>query len=197
MAFHNVRLPDDVEQGASGGPLFHTTVIDLANGAEQRNADWQEARHEWELGYGIDNQKSYAAVRAFFFARRGMAHTFLFKDWSDYKLVAETQGLGDGTNRDFQLIKAYENDGPAPYYRRITRPITSTVVWKVNGVVTAPVDNGLGAYTFAVAPANGALVTASCEFDMHVRFNVDKFQLQLTQEDAGAVGSLPVIEVRE
>lgn len=198
MAFHDVRLPDDVERGAAGGPNFKTTVIDLANGSEQRNADWQEARHEWELSYGVQDKDDFAAVRAFFFARRGMANTFLFKDWSDYVLTDETQGVGDGANMLFQLIKTYENDGPSPYYRRITRPVTGTVVWKVDGVVRSATHNGLGLYTLAgPVIANGAIVTASAQFDMHVRFATDKFQLQLEWSDAGAVGSLPVIEVRE
>lgn len=198
MAFHDVRLPEEVEKGATGGPLFHTTVIDLANGAEQRNVDWSEARHEWELAYGVQDADDFSAVRAFFFARRGMAHTFRFKDWSDYQLVDETQGVGDGVNKDFQLIKTYEGSGPAPYFRRITRPITSTVVWKVNGVVRGATHNGLGVYTLSgAAPTDGALVTASGEFDMCTRFNVDKFNLQLQTDVAGSIGSLPVIEVRE
>jgi uncharacterized protein (TIGR02217 family) len=198
MAFHDVRLPEDVERGATGGPLFHTTIIDLANGSEQRNVDWSEARHEWELAYGVQNKEDYSVVRNFFFARRGMAHTFLFKDWSDYQLIDETQGVGDGLNSEFQLICTYENDGPSPYYRRITRPIEDTIVWKVDGVVRGATHNGLGVYTLSGAPPiDGAVVTASGEFDMCVRFNVDKFGLSLQVEDAGSIGSLPVIEVRE
>jgi len=198
MTFHDVRLPEEVEKGATGGPLFHTTVIDLANGSEQRNADWSEARHEWELSYGVQDKDDFAAVRSFFFARRGMAHTFRFKDWSDYDLVDETQGVGNDVNLQFQLIKTYESSGPSPYYRRITRPITSGIVWKVDGVVRGATHNGLGVYTLSGAPpVNGALVTASGEFDMCVRFGVDKFSLQLDTDIAGSIGSLPVLEVRE
>jgi uncharacterized protein (TIGR02217 family) len=198
MAFHDVRLSDEIEQGASGGPNFQTTVLPLSSGGEQRNIDWAEARHEWELGYGIDNKQAYDEVRQFFFARRGMAHTFRFKDWSDFQLNDEVIGLGDGTNRVFQIIRTYEADGPAPYFRRITRPVAGTVVFKVAGVTRAAVDNGLGVYTLATpAPALGVEVSCTCEFDMCVRFNVDKFNLTLTQVDAGQISSLPIIEVRE
>lgn len=197
MAFHDIRLPDQIEQGATGGPAFQTTVLPLSNGSEQRNIDWSEARHEWELAYGVQDKEDFAAVRNFFFARRGMAHTFRFKDWSDYDLVDEAQGVGDGSNRDFQLIKVYESAGPAPYLRRITRPVAGTVVWKVDGVTVGATHNGLGIYTLATAPTLGAMVTASAEFDMCVRFNVDKFSLTLEQPEAGAIGSLPIVEVRE
>lgn len=197
MAFHDVRLPDEIEQGASGGPAFQTTVLPLSSGGEQRNIDWLEARHEWELGYGIDSKEAYDTVRQFFFARRGQAHTFRFKDWSDFQLIDEVIGLGDGVNKTFQLIRTYETAGPSPYFRRITRPVSGTVVLKVDGVVTAATDNGLGVFTFATAPALGVEVTCTCEFDMCVRFNTDKFQLTLEQVNAGSINSLPIIEVRE
>lgn len=197
MAFHDVRLPDDVEQGATGGPAFQTTIIPMSNGTEQRNINWSETQHNWELSYGVQTAEDFAITRAFFFARRGMANSFRFKDWSDYELVDEPVGVGDGANRVFQLIKTYETAGPDPYVRRITRPVAGTVVFKVDGVLTGSTDNGLGVYTLAAAPTNGSVVTADCDFDIPVRFNVDAFALQLQLEDAGSIGSLPVIEVRE
>jgi uncharacterized protein (TIGR02217 family) len=197
MAFHDVRLPDEVEQGATGGPTFQTSVLAMSSGQEQRNIDWAETRHEWDISYGVDSTETFVAVRQFFFARRGMAHYFRFKDWSDYQLVLETIGVGDGTNVNFQLIKTYEADGPAPYIRRITRPVTGTVQLFVDGVATGYTDLGLGLCQLPAAPAAGQLVTANAEFDIPMRFNVDKFQLALDQPGAGAVGSLPIIEVRE
>jgi uncharacterized protein (TIGR02217 family) len=107
-------------------------------------------------------------------------------------------GIGDGANQSFQLIKTYEGDGPNPYIRRITRPILDTVVFKVDGVVRAATHSALGLYTLSgLAPVDGAVVTATCEFDIPVRFDTDKFNLKLDQPDAGAIGSLPVVEVRE
>lgn len=197
MAFHDVRLPDDVEQGATGGPTFQTTLIPLSSGGEQRNIDWAEARHEWDIGYGIQSDVDFGVVRAFFFARRGMAHSFRFKDWSDHTMLDSVQGIGDGVNKVFQLIKPYENTGPAPYFRRLTRP-TGNVVWRVNGVTVPATPGLLGQYTLTTAPANGASVSASCDdFDMAVRFNVDKFALKLEIFNAGEIQSLPIIEVRE
>lgn len=197
MTFHDVRLPEDVEAGATGGPVFQTGVLPLSSGGEQRNINWEEARHEWELSYGIQNREDFEICRAFFFARRGMGHTFRFKDWSDFQVEDEVQGVGDAVNTSFQLIKVYEADGPAPYYRRITRPVAATVVWKVDGVIHAATPGALGLYTLSPAPGNGTTVTATCEFDMIVRFYTDKFAIELEQSEAGVIGSLPVIEVRE
>lgn len=198
MAFHDVRLPDDVERGASGGPEFHTTIIPLSSGGEQANVDWEEARQSWDLSYGMQDDTDFKAVRAFFYARRGMANYFRFKDWSDYEREGELQGVGDGANKTFQLISVYERDGPDPYVRRITRPVLSTVVWLVDDVVRGATHNGLGSFTLSgAAPADGALITANFEFDWAARFNIDKFGLTLQQFNAGEIPQIPIIEVRE
>lgn len=197
MAFHDVRLPDQVEQGASGGPSFYTTINPMVSGNEQRNINWQDARADWELSYGIQSYEDFDEVRQFFYARRGQAHSFRFKDWGDYQLNAEQIGIGDGTSKQFQIIKTYEPGGPAPYVRRITRPVTGTIKAFVDGVQTSFTLNPLGVISFVTAPSNGVLIVVTCEFDVPVRFNVDKFALQLSTPDAGAIGSLPIIEVRE
>lgn len=197
MAFHDIRLPEDVEQGATGGPEFQTSLLPMSSGREQRNIDWSEPLHSYELSYGIQEEADFDICRAFFFARRGKAHTFRFKDWGDFVMSDELQGIGDGANRQFQLIKTYEGDGPDPYTRRITRPVADSIHWFVNGVEVSAVQNPLGVFVLDMAPANATSVTASCEFDIPVRFDTDKFDLQLDQPNAGTIGSLPIKEVRE
>ena len=92
MAFHNTRLPVDIERGALGGPGFKTTVTPLGSGKEQRNIDWARTRAEFDVGYGLMDQDSVLleatidALLAFFYTREGKAHTFRFKDWSDFKI---------------------------------------------------------------------------------------------------------------
>ena len=92
MTFHDTRLPVDVERGALGGPGFKTTVTPLGSGKEQRNIDWARTRAEFDIGYGLMDQDSVLleatidALLAFFYTREGKAHTFRFKDWSDFKI---------------------------------------------------------------------------------------------------------------
>lgn len=195
--FHDIRLPDEVEQGATGGPSFYTTVNAMSNGNEQRNINWQDPRADWQLSYGIQDQEDFEVCQAFFYARRGKAHSFRFKDWADFELTAELIAVGDGATQQFQLTKTYEPDGPEPYVRKITRPIAATLQVFVAGVVTGVTLNDLGIIVFGAAPALGAQIKVNCEFDVPVRFDVDKFDLQLSTATAGAIGSLPVIEVRE
>lgn len=197
-AFHDVRLPDQVEKGAAGGPGFNTTIIPMSSGHEQRNIDWSEARGKWDLSYGIQDRSDFETCQAFFWARRGRAYGFRFKDWGDWQITNGTLGVGDGSNTNFQIIKTYEASGPAPYTRRITRPVTGTLVVRVNGTPTVAYTlNPLGVITFTVAPAIATVVTIDCEFDVPVRFDTDTFGLQLETSDAGAIGNLPIVELRE
>ncbi len=92
MAFHSTRLPVDIERGALGGPGFKTTVTPLGSGKEQRNIDWARTRAEFDVGYGLMDQDSVLLeatidnLLSFFYTREGKAHSFLFKDWSDFKI---------------------------------------------------------------------------------------------------------------
>jgi hypothetical protein len=42
--FHEVRFPDNIAYGATGGPEFATTVVATGAGHEKRNVNWAEAR---------------------------------------------------------------------------------------------------------------------------------------------------------
>ncbi len=198
MAFHDVRLPDDVEKGATGGPEFMTTIVGMSSGQEQRNIDWSEVKGSWDIAYGVQDKDDFDVCKGFFYARRGRAYGFRFKDWGDYEVEDEQIGLGDAAEDEFQLVKTYEVDGPLPYIRRITRPVADTLVVKLDGVVTTAFTlDALGVVNMNTAPGTGVVVTASFEFDVPVRFDTDKFNLELYHADAGAIGSLPICEIRE
>lgn len=197
MAFHDVRLPDEIEQGSSGGPAFNTTIIGMSSGQEQRNLDWSESKATYDISYGIQDKDDFDVTLAFFYARRGRGYSFRFRDWADFEGEQEPIGLGDGAHTDFQLIKTYEADGPNPYVRRITRPVPATVRVFVDGVLTGVTQLTGGIVRFTVAPVLDAVVTADFEFDVPVRFDSDHFPLVLSTSQAAAIGSLMITEVRE
>ena len=69
--FHEVRFPDNIAYGATGGPGFATTVVATSAGHEKRNVSWAEARGRWDAGSGLKNQQQLDELIAFFRARRG------------------------------------------------------------------------------------------------------------------------------
>ncbi|VAW18129.1 Gene Transfer Agent (GTA) ORFG12, partial [hydrothermal vent metagenome] len=58
------------------------------------------------------------------------------------------------------------------------------------------VDTTTGLVTFAAAPASGAAITAGFEFDVASRFDTDKLDIDLSSFQAGAIPSIPIVEVR-
>lgn len=194
--FDDVRLPEEVERGAVGGPRFQTSITVLATGAEQRNVDWERQRGKWELTYGIQSKTDFMDVVKFFYARQGKARGFRFKDWTDFQATAEAIGTGDGVATTFQLRKNYTS--VVTYQRKITRPVSGTVTVYKNGVAqSVTINYNTGVVTFGVAPASLDAITATFEFDVPVRFDTDELQIEAETYDAAAIKSLPVVELRE
>lgn len=211
MAFHEVRFPDDIALGASGGPERRTEIVTLGSGYEQRNQRWADSRRKYDAGYGVHTLDQLAEVVAFFEERRGRLHGFRWRDYADYQscapgsLVAPTDqsiGTGDGAEDDFQLVKAY-GAAFAPWSRTVTKPVAGTVRVAVAGVelvegVSWTVDAATGVVTFGVGhiPTIGQAVTAGYEFDVPMRFDTDQITVNLANFAQGDIPSIPVVEIK-
>lgn len=202
MAFLNVRLPVHVEQGAKGGPGFLTTVNGLQSGEEQRNIEWSQQRCEFDVSYGVDTKQTYNTIRAFFYAMRGKAHGFRFKDWGDYEVEEGLIGVGDDATFEFQLTKRYTVDSET-FTRIIKKPVQGTVHIFADGVelieetdYSVDYDTGNVVFIASAPPTTGVVITATFEFDVPVRFDTDRLAIILKWEHAGSVPAIPLVEVR-
>ncbi|ODM43025.1 DUF2460 domain-containing protein [Cereibacter johrii] len=207
MAFHEIRFPDNISRGARGGPERRTQIVELASGAEERNASWANSRRRYDVAYGIRRADDLAAVVAFFEARSGRLYGFRFKDWADFKSCLPSQlpgptdqliGTGDGSTTQFQLTKRYSS-GAQSWTRGITKPVAGTVTIALNGVPQASgwsVSPATGLVTFATAPAAGVALTAGFDFDVPVRFDTDTLDITLDLERLGSIPSIPLTEIR-
>lgn len=206
--FHDVRFPVDVAFGSTGGPQRRTEVVTLGSGREQRNSRWARSRRRFDAGYGIRTLDELAEVIAFFEERRGRLYGFRFRDPLDFKSCPPSRtpaptdqqiGIGDGATTTFRLVKRY-GAGFAPYDREIAKPVAGTVRVAVGGAEqVAPafaLDASSGVVTFASPPAAGAVVTAGFQFDCPVRFDTDAIEIDLSAFQAGALPSVPVVEIR-
>lgn len=207
--FHEVRFPLRVALGASGGPVRRTEIVNLSNGREQRNQRWRDSRRSYDAGSGIRSLADLYAVLEFFEARHGQLYGFRFRDPVDWAscvpggiVSAQDQviGAGDGETAAFSLVKAYQDAGGS-WTRRIAKPVAGTVVIAVDGVVVPDtgyvVDLADGVVTFAAGhvPVAGALVQAGFEFDVPVRFDIDRIDVNLAHFDAGRIPTIPLTEV--
>lgn len=207
--FHEVRFPLRVALGTSGGPVRRTDIVSLSNGRENRNRRWHDARRRYDAGSGVRSLADLYAVLAFFEARAGQFFGFRFHDPVDHMSCApggavsaadQEIGTGDGTTAAFQLVKRYADAG-GETVRTIDKPVAGTVVVSVAGSVRPAadytVDHATGVVTFKPGkiPASGT-IRAGYAFDVPVRFDTDRIDIDLAQFDAGRIPSIPLLEIR-
>jgi uncharacterized protein (TIGR02217 family) len=87
--------------------------------------------------------------------------------------------------------------------RRIDKPVDGTVRVAVDGDEQAlgvdySVDVETGIVTFLPGhiPADEVVVTAGYEFDVPVRFDTDRIDVNLSSFEAGEVLNVPIVEIR-
>jgi len=135
--FHEVRFPDAIAYGATGRPVWSTTITVLSTGAEQRNQNWVNAPHRWNIATGIKRLADFHQVLRFFQARRGRLHGFRFRDWQDFSsaaapdvpVTAGDQLIGTGPG-PHQLTKLYADAGGGwtPRSTPVASPSCSTAM---------------------------------------------------------------------
>ena len=111
-------------------------------------------------------------------------------------------GTGDGVQSNFQLIKQY-GGAHLPWSREITKPVAGTVLVAVDGVTqvedtTFAVSATTGVVSFLAGhvPAMGLQITAGFAFDVPVRFDTDKLEVNIQGFGHGAIPNIPIVEVR-
>lgn len=133
MAFHDVQFPTDISWGAVGGPTYKTDIVSLDSGHEARNANWSSSRGQWNVSHAIKTQAQLDVLVAFFRARLGRAHSFRYRDWTDYN--ATQQVLGQTGAPTVQLRRVYTS-GPTTVYRVVVKPVAPITMRRNGGAFT-------------------------------------------------------------
>lgn len=221
MAFRDdIRIQEDVERGAVGGPGFNTTVLSLASGFERRNRNWINTRGQWDISYGIERKSQLDGVIDTFYVVGGKADGFRFKDWSDFQIgdtftfdasTRQTIGLGDDVTVAFQIFKRYVR-GATTYDRTITKLVNATYRVYLDGILqtegggndyTININTGLITFNTAPASTGGSgpggeeVVAVITEFDVPVRFNTDDLRINTQVFSDEAIISIPGIKLIE
>jgi len=206
-SFHEVQFPLRLALGTSGGPYRRTDIVSLSNGRENRNRRWKDARRHYDAGSGIRSVSDLYELLAFFEARAGQLYGFRFTDPVDFQSCGphatvssddQPLGIGNGSRTAFQLVKVYGDTGGATE-RVIAKPQADSVTVQIDGVAMSPddfsVDHATGIVTFDSAPINGAVIRAGFRFDVPVRFDADRIEINLDAFQAGRIPSIPLVEI--
>ncbi|MCH2038551.1 MAG: DUF2460 domain-containing protein [Rickettsiales bacterium] len=200
MGFVEVRFPDDISYGSSGGPSYSTDIVINHSGYENRNSNWSNPLAVYNVIHAVKTQTQLDELIHFFRARKGRAVGFRFKDWSDYQASGAVIGHGDGSTTDFQFVKTYSSGG-VTVQRSITKPVDSSYSIFIDSVLQNDVtdytlDVTTGIVSFMVPPVNGAIISADFEFDVPVRFDTDTISVSLDNYGIHSIESLPLVEIR-
>jgi len=165
----------------------------MANGREVRNARGRHSRRQYNAVAGLKSREEAIELLDFYESRFGPLYGFRFRDPLDYE-AEETLGIGDGSQTEFALIKTYGTT-PHIYRRRITKPVSGTVRVSLDAVETSvSVDPSLGRIQFPTAPGVGAIISASFEFDVPVRFASESLDIVLDDFGSTQIQDIPLIE---
>lgn len=190
------------DYGATGGPLWSTTISESGGGTEKANVNWSQPKGRWELGDRSGENcltlDQHEYIYGFWMARRGQAIGFRYKDWGDYQLNRELIGTGDGTKTQFQVTKTYGD------FVRILKKLDSEgfQIETPGAALNYALNPTTGVVTFGSALPTGTKIYATGEFHVPVRFEQDEWpgRFYAADPDRGQryyeLGSLSVRAIR-
>jgi uncharacterized protein (TIGR02217 family) len=186
MAFHEVRFPDNISYGVTGGPNWLTLVSNMLNGKDQRIQKWEDARHTYDLSHHARSLDITADLKKFFLGVRGQLDGFRFKDWNDFEVAADEglmeEGIGIG-EPVYDLYKDYTYTGLPQYVKRIYKLVSGTIVAYRNG---SPVTVGSSAGNISIDYNNGQ-ITFVADSTKNVNANSTKAITGISQANPGNV----------
>ena len=197
MSFLEIRFPESIAFNSSSILEFNTTIIKSKNGYEQRNINWNTNKMKFNIINGIKTKAELDEVITFFRNVRGAGYGFRFKDWTDYQIDNQYLGLGDGVTKKFQLIKSYKISDNIIYYRKITKPVISSVRVFINDIESKDfnIDLTTGLITLNTVPEIDSIIKANFEFDVPVRFENDIMEITMNSINSGNVKEIILTEI--
>ncbi len=187
-------------------PTFQTRIQRAVSGRELRALDYPYPLWQFTLAFDFlrDNPAAgYDELRTlmgFYLRCRGAFGTFLFQDPTDYWVVGQQIGIGDGAKTIFQLQRAI---GTGLSGGGFSEPIVAPNVVKavyLNGLVQDPsgynVDPETGLATLSTAPVSGAIITADYNYYFRCRFVDDSYAFENFMSQLWQLKKLTFISVR-
>jgi uncharacterized protein (TIGR02217 family) len=148
---------------ARRAPLFSTGMSTASSGRERRRQRWAYPIWEIDLSFEVVRERpsltELSEMYAFFCNKAGAFREFFFYDPYLPAVSGVRIGTGNGSNRDFQLLRVYSTG--AFQYAEPVRGVLGSVSVLVSGSPVSATVGPYGLVTLATAPSSGAAVTWS------------------------------------
>ena len=199
MFIESPSFPDTLAYGGVGGPRWLTLVTSSPTGTERRQPRWTLSRGHWAVTVMHRTSAETLTLLAFFYAiAQGRAHGFRLRDFEGGEDTGtdEPLGTGTGSSATYQLVKRYTL-GAQTYSRPITKPISGSLVVKVNGTPTTSFTVNTATGIVTMTATNGATLTASFLFEVPVRFAQDACRIRFVAPNAYTWDAVEMVEIRD
>ena len=184
-----------------GAPEWNTVVVPLRNKRTRRDSLWSRPRWRFTVPFNNTFPEHYAQIFKMHAVCRGRKHYFRVRNWLRYQADAWEFGTGDGDTTEFQLGEILTVDGVSVLLEVFALSLESDApepVVMVDGTpVSAAFNDRTGKVLFAVAPADGAVLTWSGWFDHWVAFMADDFPASIDSKSGGRFLTSFVAELEE
>lgn len=176
-------------------PVFNTGKFQATSGREVRVGYYSAPLWKWTLKYSYlpdfqgngSTSSDYKTLVGFFASHFGSLMGFYFQDPDDNTVTGATTGVGDGSNRQFSLIRFYGASGYETQERIGGLNQTQDFNVYVGGVLQTPITDytihtdvpGNQYIMMTSAPADGAIVSVDMSYYFYCRFEND--ELEFTQ----------------
>lgn len=202
-------IPTAEAFGWEGAPEHKTRIVEMANGRDRRNAEWDQPRHSFSVGFNNIKVGAYTPIKQMHLVCRGRLHPFLYRDRLDSTATNELFAVAQPGQTEFQLLKLSEMDGV--FYQRYVyalyrpNPSNPAEAQTVDPVITVDASPAMG-FTFdhdrgiAISPSpmvGGEVLRWSGEFALWVRFDNDRLPFSIENKSGGEFvvsGSVELLE---
>lgn len=201
MAFLEQRLREQIERGATGGPVNRGRKrIVTTSGKLRQLFQWAAPLHEYEIGVGVVNPEDFEALRAMWYVVQFTPYEgFRFRDWTDYQATKTNTTLVFVSGTNWQLYRTYTFAG-VTFSRKITKPNSGVTVYRTRSAVestataTITTSTGIAAITGHVS---GDTYTWTGTFDVPVTFADDEWVATVETANGQVLPIAPSIKVVE
>jgi uncharacterized protein (TIGR02217 family) len=193
MAFLDIQFPQELVSFFNKKVQYVTSVSRMQSGMEFRK-NITTSMKVYSLFSAIKRADQIALLEDFFHITQGRMYSFKMHDATDYKIEDMQTKLIDSKKVQIQKVVQFDSVSKA---QNITKPKPDTIRVFKNGALLISgyqVNFQTGEIAF-LEDISTSIITVSCEFFQHLRFNVEAIVFSMRGNASFEVNNVEMIEV--